>query len=52
MTGGGSLSITVTPDTLAWLAVRIAEAGPGCAASLALRGARVTAPREAWLARA
>ena len=50
MTGGGYLSITVTPDTLAWLAVRIAQAGPGCAASLALRGARVTAPRDARLA--
>ena len=52
MTGGGYLSITVTPDTLAWLAVRIAQAGPGCAASLALRGTRVTAPREARLASA
>ena len=50
VTGGGYLSITVTPDTLAWLAVRIAQAGPGCAASLALRGVRVTAPRDAWLA--
>ena len=50
VTGGGYLSITVTPDTLARLAVRVARAGPGCAASLALRGARMTAPRDARLA--
>ena len=50
VTGGGYLSLTVTPDTLARLAVRITQAGPGCARSLALRGVRVTAPRDARLA--
>ncbi len=50
VTGGSYLSLTVTPDTLAWLAVRIAEAGPGCAQSLGLEGVRVTAPRAAELA--
>ena len=50
VTGGGYLSLTVTPDTLARLAVRITLAGPGCARSLALRGVRVTAPRDARLA--
>jgi arginyl-tRNA synthetase len=52
VTGDGYLSVTVTPDTLAWLAVRITEAGPGCAQSLGLQGVRVTAPRDAELARA
>ncbi len=52
MTGGGYLSITVAPDALAGLAVRIAQAGPGCARSLACDGVRVTAPRDARLARA
>jgi arginyl-tRNA synthetase len=51
-TGSGYLSLTVTPDTLARLAVRITQAGPDCARSLALRGVRVTAPREARLAAA
>ena len=50
VTGDGYLSLTVTPDTLARLAVRITQAGPGCARSLALRGIRVTAPRDARLA--
>ena len=52
VTGSGYLSLTVTPDTLARLAVRITQAGPGCARSLALRGVRVTAPRDARLAAA
>ncbi len=46
VTGGGYLTITVTPDTLAALAVRITEAGPGCARSDALRGLTLTAPRH------
>ena len=50
VTGGGYLSLTVTPDTLARLAVRITLAGAGCARSLALRGVRLTAPRDARLA--
>ena len=50
VTGGGYLSLTVTPDTLARLAVRITQAGQGCARSPALRGVRVTAPRDAGLA--
>ena len=49
VTGAGYLSITVTPDALARLAVRIAEAGPGCARSPALHGVRMTAPRDARL---
>ena len=52
VTGGGYLSLTVTVDTLAGLAARIPQAGPGCARSLARRGVRVTAPRDAGLARA
>jgi arginyl-tRNA synthetase len=52
VTGGGYLSLTVTPDTLARLAARITEAGPGCAQSLGLQGVRVTALRDAELARA
>ena len=50
VTGGGYLSLTVTPDTLARLAVRITQAGQGCARSPALRGVWVTAPRDAGLA--
>jgi arginyl-tRNA synthetase len=50
VTGGGYLSLTVTPDALARLAVRITQAGPGCARSLALQGVRVTALRDARLA--
>lgn len=50
VTGGGYLSITVTPDALAQLAVRISRAGPGCARSQVLHGARVSAPRDARLA--
>jgi len=46
VTGGGYLTITVTPDTLAALAVRITEAGPGCARSDALRGVTLAAPRR------
>jgi arginyl-tRNA synthetase len=52
VTGGGYLSFTLTPDTLARLAVRISLAGPGCARSQALGGVRVTAPRETRLASA
>jgi arginyl-tRNA synthetase len=52
VTGDAYLSLTVTPDTLAGLAVRVTEAGPGCAHSLGLQGVRVTAPRDAELSRA
>jgi arginyl-tRNA synthetase len=52
VTGGGYLSLTVTPGTLARLAVRITRAGPGCARSLGLQAVRVTAPRDAALSRA
>jgi arginyl-tRNA synthetase len=38
-TGDGFLTISVTSDTLAGLAVRIARAGPDCARSTVLRGA-------------
>ena len=50
VTGAGYLSLTVTPDTLARLAVRISQAGPGCARSQAMEGAGVSAPRDAQLA--
>jgi arginyl-tRNA synthetase len=45
VTGGGYLTLTLTPDTLAQLAVRISQAGPGCARSQAMAGVPVTAPR-------
>jgi arginyl-tRNA synthetase len=44
ITGPGYLTVTVTHDALAGLAVRIAEAGPACAASDALRGRTVNDP--------
>jgi len=44
VTGGGYLAATVTADALASLAVRVTEAGPGCARSSALAGARRAAP--------
>jgi arginyl-tRNA synthetase len=50
VTGDGYLSVTVTRDSLARLAVRISQAGPGCAASQALRGTRVIALPDARLA--
>ena len=43
-TGGGYLTITVTPQALAGLAIRIAQAGPDCARSTALRGATLPMP--------
>jgi arginyl-tRNA synthetase len=46
-TGPGYLTVTVTRDALAGLAVRITRAGPACAASDALRGRAVPAPAEA-----
>jgi arginyl-tRNA synthetase len=42
--GPGFLDITVTPEALAGLPDRIVTAGPDCASSDALRGARVAAP--------
>jgi arginyl-tRNA synthetase len=50
VTGPGFLSVTVTHDTLAGLAVRIARAGPACALSDALRGRTVPAARPGGLA--
>ena len=49
VTGPGFLTVTVTHDALAGLAVRIARAGPACARSDALRGRTVPAvpPRAA-----
>ena len=44
VTGPGFITITVTPETLAALPDRIVAAGPGCAASDALRGVRISAP--------
>jgi arginyl-tRNA synthetase len=44
VSGRGFLTVTVTRDALAGLAVRIARAGPACAESDALRGRTVAAP--------
>jgi arginyl-tRNA synthetase len=44
VTGPGYLTVTVTGDALAGLAVRIARAGPACAASDALHGRAVPGP--------
>ena len=52
VTGDGYLAATVTADALASLAVRITEAGPGCALSSALAGASQAAPAVADLASA
>jgi arginyl-tRNA synthetase len=52
VTGGGYLSVTLTPDTLARLAVAIPLAGPGCARSQAMEGVRVSAPQDSQLASA
>ena len=43
---GGYLTVSVTADALAALAVRISQAGPACARSTALAGTTVTAPRD------
>jgi arginyl-tRNA synthetase len=50
--GPGFVTVTVTHDTLARLAVRIAQAGPACAASDALAGRTVPAPPGTPLAAA
>jgi len=49
-TGAGYLTVTVTHDVLAGLAVRVARAGPACAASDALRGRALPAPPSPDLA--
>ena len=49
---GGYVTVTVTPDALARLAVRIVTAGPGCARSTALAGTTVPAPPDPDLAAA
>jgi arginyl-tRNA synthetase len=46
LTGPGYLTVTVTHDSLAAIAVRIARAGPACAASDALAGRTVAGPAE------
>ena len=46
LTGPGYLTVTVTHDALAGLAVRIARAGPACAASDALLGRTVSGPPD------
>ena len=50
LTGRGYLTVTVTHDALAGLAVQIVQAGPACAASDALRGRTVPAATPADLA--
>jgi arginyl-tRNA synthetase len=52
VTGGGYLAATVTTCALAGLAVRITEAGPGCARSNALAGTSQAAPATTDLASA
>jgi arginyl-tRNA synthetase len=52
VTGGGYLTVTVTPHALASLAVRITEAGPACARSTALAGTTLPAPPAPDLAAA
>ncbi len=52
VTGAGYLTVTVTPDALAGLAVRVSLAGPACARSDALSGQHVSAPPEPDLATA
>jgi arginyl-tRNA synthetase len=52
VTGGGYLTVTVTPAALAGLAVRVPAAGAACAASDALRGTGLAAPAAADLATA
>ncbi len=52
VTGGGYLTVTVTPEALAGLAVRITQAGPRCCRSDALAGMTVTAPAGVDLASA
>jgi arginyl-tRNA synthetase len=47
VTGGGYLTVTVTPGALAALAVRIPAAGDACAASDALCGTELAAPAAA-----
>jgi arginyl-tRNA synthetase len=49
---GGYVTVTVTPDALARLAVRITKAGPACARSTTLAGAAVPAPPAPDLAAA
>ncbi|HEV2241447.1 MAG TPA: DALR anticodon-binding domain-containing protein [Streptosporangiaceae bacterium] len=44
VTRGGYLTVTVTPEALAGLAVRVPAAGAACADSDALRGTEVAAP--------
>jgi arginyl-tRNA synthetase len=45
VTGPGYLTVTVTHDALAGLAVRITRAGPACAASDALHGHTIPGPK-------
>jgi hypothetical protein len=49
---GGYLTVSVTADALAALAVRITQAGPACTRSTALAGTTVPAPRDPGLAAA
>jgi arginyl-tRNA synthetase len=49
VTGTGYLTVTVTRDALATLAVRITQAGPACARTTVLAGTRLTARRHAAL---
>ena len=50
--GGGYLTVRITADALARLAIRVTQAGPGCDRSSALVGTSLTAPAAAGLASA
>jgi hypothetical protein len=52
VTGNGYLTVAVSPQALAGLAVRVALAGDACARSTALRGLTQSAPDDTGLARA
>src|SRR5215475_12568386 len=49
VTGAGYLTVTVTQDALATLAVRVSQAGLACARSTVLAGTHLTARRHADL---
>ncbi len=49
---GGYVTVSVTEDALARLAIRITAAGPGCARSTAMAGTAIPAPPEPDLAAA
>ena len=51
VTGGGYVTITITPGALASVAARIIAAGPACVRSEVLRGVALQEPPAEWQAR-